>query len=146
MDGSVGVMQSLFAPFPETMFPRTLDTTTVAGLLGAPLACRVPLPQSQYQHANRLFPDLFCPETTILHMIFIHFSSQLCRRHGQQAVQQSLFSQPSGIQLATSCLNLQQGTWALLSLKIGQCLSACGVHLAIEPQMLCGLPHAHMVV
>ncbi|KAL3150158.1 hypothetical protein ABBQ32_000020 [Trebouxia sp. C0010 RCD-2024] len=65
VDGSIGVMQSLFAPFPETMFPRTLDTTSLAGLLGAPLACRVPLPQSQYQHANRLFPDLFCPETTI---------------------------------------------------------------------------------
>ncbi|KAL0023742.1 hypothetical protein WJX77_000108 [Trebouxia sp. C0004] len=65
VDDSIGVMQSLFAPFPEIMFPRTLDTTSLAGLLGAPLACRVPLPQSQYQHANRLFPGLFCPETTI---------------------------------------------------------------------------------
>ena len=65
VDDSIGVMQSLFAPFPEIMFPRTLDTTSLAGLLGAPLACRVPLPQSQYQHANRLFPSLFCPETTI---------------------------------------------------------------------------------
>ena len=65
MDDSIGVMQSLFAPFPEIMFPRTLDTTSLAGLLGTPLACRVPLPQLQYQHANRLFPALFCPETTI---------------------------------------------------------------------------------
>jgi len=65
VDDSIGVMQSLFAPFPETMFPRTLDITSLAGLLGAPLACRVPLPQSQYQHTNRLFPCLFCPETTV---------------------------------------------------------------------------------
>ena len=33
--------------------------------MAAPLACRVPLPQSQHQHAKRLFPDLFCPETAI---------------------------------------------------------------------------------
>ena len=65
VDDSIAVMQNLFAPFPETMFPRALDTTSLAGLLGAPLACRVPLTQSQYQHANRLFPDLFCPETSI---------------------------------------------------------------------------------
>ncbi len=65
VDDSIGVMQALFAPFPETVFPRTLNATSLAGLMAAPLACRVPLPQSQYQHAKRLFPDLFCPETTI---------------------------------------------------------------------------------
>lgn len=65
VDDSIGVMQALFAPFSETAFPRTLNATSLAGLMAAPLACRVPLPQSQYQHAKRLFPDLFCPETTI---------------------------------------------------------------------------------
>lgn len=64
MDDSIGVMQALFAPFPETTFPKTLNVTSLARLMAAPLACRVPLPQSQYQHANRLFPDLFCSETT----------------------------------------------------------------------------------
>ncbi len=64
VEDSIGVMQALFAPFPETTFPRTLDATSLAGLMAAPFACRVPLPQSQYQHARRLFPDLFCPETT----------------------------------------------------------------------------------
>ena len=65
VDDSIGVMQALFAPFPDAMFPRTLNATALAGLLGTPLACKVPLVQSQYLHANRLFPDLFCPQTTI---------------------------------------------------------------------------------
>ncbi|DBA94012.1 TPA: hypothetical protein ACH3X1_001664 [Trebouxia sp. C0004] len=65
VDDSIGVMQALFAPFSETAFPKSLNATSLAGLMAAPLACRVPLPQSQYQHAKRLFPDLFCPETTI---------------------------------------------------------------------------------
>ena len=65
VEDSIGVMQALFAPFPDTAFPRTLNAASLAGLMAAPLACRVPLPQSQCQHARRLFPDLFCPETTI---------------------------------------------------------------------------------
>ena len=57
-------MQALFAPFSETAFPKTLNVTSLADLMAAPLTCRVPLPQLLYQHARRLFPDLFCPETT----------------------------------------------------------------------------------
>lgn len=65
VEDSIGVMQALLAPFPETAFPRMLNATSLAGLMAAPLACRVPWPQSQYQHAKRLFPELFCPETVI---------------------------------------------------------------------------------
>ncbi|DBB08150.1 TPA: hypothetical protein ACH3X3_008338 [Trebouxia sp. C0006] len=59
VEDSIGVMQALFAPFPETTFPRTLNAASPAGLMPAPLACRVPLPQSQYQHARRLFQTCF---------------------------------------------------------------------------------------
>lgn len=65
MDDSAGVMQALLAPFPETAFPKTLNVTSLADLLAAPLVCKVPLPQSRYQHSGGLFPDLFCPEATI---------------------------------------------------------------------------------
>ncbi len=64
VEDSIGVMQALFAPFPETVFPRTLNATSLAELMAAPLACSVPLPQGLYQHAKRLFPDLFYLETT----------------------------------------------------------------------------------
>ncbi|DBB08149.1 TPA: hypothetical protein ACH3X3_008337 [Trebouxia sp. C0006] len=50
-------------------------------------------------------------------MIFTHFSSQLCRHHGQLALLQSFFSQASGIQLGTDCLSLLLGTLAFLSAK-----------------------------
>ncbi len=75
VEDSIWVMQALFAPFPETVFPRTMNASSLSALMTAPLACRVPLPQSQYQHAGRLFPELFCPETTVsahdLHPILV---------------------------------------------------------------------------
>ena len=120
VEDSNGVMQALFAPFPETTFPRTLNAASPAGLMPAPLACRVPLPQSQYQHARRLFQTCFAQKRQPLHMIFTHFWSQLCRHHGQLALLQSFFSQASGIQLGTDCLSLLLGTLAFLSAKTGQ--------------------------
>ena len=36
VEESVGVMQALFAPFPEAAFPRTLNAASLAGLLAVP--------------------------------------------------------------------------------------------------------------
>jgi len=65
VDDSAGITQALLAPFPEIAFPETLNVTSLAGLLTAPLACKVSLPQSQYQHSGGLFPGLIYPEATI---------------------------------------------------------------------------------
>ena len=144
VDGSIGVMQSLFAPFPETMFPRILDTATVSGLLGAPLACRVPLPESQYQHANRLFPDLFCPETTIsahdLHPFLITALQASWPTGTPTELLLTTFWDTVGYKLPEFAaghlgIAVSQNRSVVISLWC----------LAIEPQMLCGLPHTHMV-
>lgn len=165
------------------MFPRTLDTTSLAGLLGAPLACRVPLPQSQYQHANRLFPDLFCPETTIsahdLHPFLItalqaswptgsptellltsfwdtvgYKLPEFAAGHLGIAVSEN---RSVGVSLQVGCpscncpIEVQFSIWGAqfgcncpIGVPFGVQLSNWGVHLAIEPWILCGLPHVSL--
>ena len=141
MEDSIGVMQSLFAPFPETMFPRTLDTISVAGLLKAPLACKVPLTQSHYQHAYRLFPDLFCPETTTsAHDLHPHLITAL-QASWPTGTPTELLLTPFWDTVGYRLPEFAAGHLGIAASENRSVLSGCDVHVATESLTMCGLPH-----
>lgn len=141
VDNSAGVMQALFAPFPQTTFPRTLDTTALTRLLTAPLACRVPLSPSAHAHNSRLFPDLFCSDPTMsaYDLDYCLLSALKLPWPTGSATELLLTSFWDGVgyklpEIAAGHLGIA------VSENRSVDISLCCL-LQLKPQMLCGLPH-----